>query len=769
SDNDSDNVNGDNIDGGSVGAPADQWLEISFEQIDELRDFEGYAAIDLGTSNSMISLYHLHKDAVRGMPWSPELECDAVEIPSAVFVRDLARFRRLADHSCSVGRAALEEYRENPEHDPRSLQLSTKRLVGAGQILAADAQGVGGYVDPLNVLHMLARFIREGSQSHEAVKSRLRRIMVTFPPTWDYRQIDRWKEVFRRLGFGEEELDLSLDEASAAGLFYVHRWIKDADSRKRLIQDLLHSWSEIKEGKKKGDSYLLNLLSFDFGGGTVDLAFIRVQLTLLDGTIRLRVALKDSDSLNYGGDQVTLSIFKILKRRLAMALSDPERLAGDGAKEKEAQAAGQHASLESGLFLLPTTRYAGRRRMKGAAERGREILRRRWNDLEKTITSEHLPKELEEAVDAVFPTIFWRTEEEPLSPAAKRNFGWLWEQAENLKCEIFREASHRARKFSLRAGVTEEIRGGILLKDIPEELGRPRLQGALAEARAWVSIAEIYRCISEPLEQAVERARRLAGEEKVDRVVLTGQSSWIPLVRELFMRPRSEGGFGLPPTKIEFDEENAKAAVSKGACLLRVMRDALVGIDVDVSDFKANLLADIFYKSPMEGPCMLFRAGPIDDLSYVEDSPDPASFARHLALFYGTADCLLGQFDFGALGEELPEFRASAGITRRALEMEGTFPTHDALLQLKRKDPPASARIVSAMRDWPERAIIAWIEATAKPGTPERPMYRYYMTRNRNLIAIRDSGSSGKQLYTVQVDNSGEDPVARQNPYSGVH
>ena len=37
------------------------------EEIEELRDFEGYAAIDLGTSNSTVALYHLRRDAVSGM------------------------------------------------------------------------------------------------------------------------------------------------------------------------------------------------------------------------------------------------------------------------------------------------------------------------------------------------------------------------------------------------------------------------------------------------------------------------------------------------------------------------------------------------------------------------------------------------------------------------------------------------------------------------------------------------------------------------------
>ena len=83
-------------------------------------------------------------------------------------------------------------------------------------------------------------------------------------------------------------------------------------------------------------------------------------------------------------------------------------------------------------------------------------------------------------------------------------------------------------------------------------------------------------------------ARRLAKESKVDRVVLNGQSSWIPLVRRLFMRPRSEGGFGLAPNKIEFDPENAKAAVAKGACLLRIMRETAKEFDVAIEVIPAT-------------------------------------------------------------------------------------------------------------------------------------------------------------------------------------
>ena len=119
------------------------WLEINFESIEELQSFEGFAAVDLGTSNSTISLYHLRRDATSGMPWNPDLDESRIDVPSAVFIKDFARFRRLAEGSCAVGNDALRVYSFGPAYDPRSLQLGTKRLIGSSRVLAADAKGSG--------------------------------------------------------------------------------------------------------------------------------------------------------------------------------------------------------------------------------------------------------------------------------------------------------------------------------------------------------------------------------------------------------------------------------------------------------------------------------------------------------------------------------------------------------------------------------------------------------------------------------------------------
>jgi hypothetical protein len=459
-----------------------------------------------------------------------------------------------------------------------------------------------------------------------------------------------------------------------------------------------------------------------------------------------------------------------------MALADPRRCGRPEEPDAAAEAAGV---AEAGRYLLPRPGRMRRLAPAGSREEAIREIRDRWREVEEHLAAERLPAGLDDAVDAVLPTRFWNGEEEPIRQGAKHNFGWLWDRAEAIKRDLCCAANRPDQDLALQNEADDELRGGIALADVPAEiLGRISSGPGLEDARAWVSVGEIHRCIAPSLEEAMASARRLAKQSRVDRVVLNGQSSWIPLVRRLFMRPRSEGGFGLAPNKIEFDAENAKAAVAKGACLLRIMRETLVGIDVDVSGFRANLLAEIFYRSTVGGPRVLFDPGPVDDLRYVEETPDPQSFARQLAIFQGSPPRLMGRFDFAAGGEELPTFAeraqqaaqalADAGLSNAAAGSAGAMPTHADYLVLPETAPQRRA-LREALHEWPETALIAWMEAAARSGTPQQPVYRHYLTRNRNLCCVRDRGSD-KRLFFLRLDPpSSRSAGPRDDPFSGLH
>ncbi len=748
-------------------ASEEKWLEISFEKIDDLDDFVGYTAIDLGTSNSMLALYHLERDALRGEPWSPRLDREHIEIPSAIFIKDLARFRKLAEGSASVGRDALADYQLDDRFDPRSLQLGIKRLIGGPAVLAADQLGAGGAVEPTDVLYMLARAIRERTQQNDDVRARLRRLTVTFPPTWDHRQLYHWKSIFRKLGYQEEDLDLSLDEASAAGLFHVYRWISTEDSRKRLLQDLSHSVERIRESGRDGEKYTLHLLSFDFGGGTTDLAFIQVDLIFFGDTTRLKISLLGSDSIEFGGDEVTLAVFRILKRRLALALTDYDRLHGKTESDSEESP----VSFDSGgLFMLPgESTFFSPVRQEDKEQAARRLLSDCWEEIEREIGAERLRAELEDAIDVLVPTRFWTSPEEPLSPSAKKMFTWLWDQAEALKCELFRKASREAEEVRFSELSERGLTGGLLMSQLPPELAERGKIPSAPDARVPVSVGEIYDWVETYLEEAVTRAKRLIADHRVDRIVLSGQSSWIPLVKHLFMRPKSEGGLGLPPNKIDFDPQNAKAAVCKGACLLPILREALVGYEVDVSNFKANLLSEVyFFQNGRSGKKTLFEAGPIDELNSIELQPDPASFARHLSIFTGHPAQLLGQFDFNSAGDALADSSEFERQSCQALGLDA-FPASDGLEAIKERDPSLSIAIHNELREWSETAVISWLERGLENGSPEVPTYRFYLTRNRTLCAVCDHGGGAKRLYRLSGVPAAPVLGADAHPFSGVH
>ena len=62
------------------------------------------------------------------------------------------------------------------------------------------------------------------------------------------------------------------------------------------------------------------------------------------------------------------------------------------------------------------------------------------------------------------------------------------------------------------------------------------------------------------------------------------------------------------------------------------------------------------------------------------------------------------------------------------------------------------------------------MEASAQIGSEDKPIYRYYLTRNHNLYAICDHGEGGKKLYRLEIEEPGQFGLAsRDNPFSGVH
>ena len=107
--------------------------------------------------------------------------------------------------------------------------------------------------------------------------------------------------------------------------------------------------------------------------------------------------------------------------------------------------------------------------------------------------------------------------------------------------------------------------------------------------------------------------------------------------------------------------------------------------------------------------------------------------------------------------------------TAQAASWNEDFPDHTTFLRMRDRDHGHYLRLANGMLNWPERILIAWMEATAHAGTLDCPIYRYYLTRNRNLLAVRDNGET-KRLFPIKTEETFDASVpARDNPFSGIH
>ena len=64
------------------------------------------------------------------------------------------------------------------------------------------------------------------------------------------------------------------------------------------------------------------------------------------------------------------------------------------------------------------------------------MIQENWGYLCAHMAEERLEAEVEDAVDQLFPTRFFSSDSDPCRIDARRNFDWLWDQAERLKIAL---------------------------------------------------------------------------------------------------------------------------------------------------------------------------------------------------------------------------------------------------------------------------------------------------------------------------------------------
>lgn len=590
-------------------------ITVSIQEVQEgMTEFRGVLAVDFGTSNSCFAWkprYDERADAEA--PFRAAVPSD--EVPSIIFFTDVSTADRPA---YLVGTEAARMVHEHAGQTWSYLQ-SVKRLVGRQEkFLVLDAQS-GSLPDHRQMWtaeEVGAFVVRDMIRRAEAgIGQRVTQVVATYPTLYSAAQRDAVRTMFESAlkGLGRpvagDTVTLGLDEATACAFNYLYNVV-------------LPDFRQFAEGQK-----VLDLLAFDFGGGTIDVVLLRATLRREDAVrISIHTDVRGvTGELHYGGDNVTLDVFRALKVRLAglaaaLRHEAAEKAAAEAAAKKKGKKGGGSAFGDDPFAggggggagddpfatsapttdatpaaaveaedpdLADITRLDPEDVLEAAAREvweAREALDRSAATgipLEKVLAeadkargltpapddARRRAEALERAVERLLPTKFGVYEDEdPIrADLARRLFHELWQEADLLKVRVSRSAD--------RARVETDLKRVARYTGIPAE----RL------ADVGLTLPELEARIRPKIERAVRRSAGLwqeaaatavgglvvAGQgPKVPlKVLLAGNSSNLAIVRRLVSEI-----FRIPDTEIVRNPGGLKAAVAQGAAEEHALR-----------------------------------------------------------------------------------------------------------------------------------------------------------------------------------------------------
>lgn len=741
--------------------------------------YDGVVAIDVGTSHVACA----HWSLSGGDPEVPAVE------PAAVNILDARGFRSLATGSFVVGQAALDH------RSGVNLYRSFRRLLGT-QPTAAPAV-TGKELVQVQVRMLVAAMIKSllldltRRLGHERL--RFPHVVITVPASGDLALEHELRHMLEALRL---PVTTELDEATAACVYHLLRPV--------LLQELGHvrgdgttvtpgEWYAEHLGvtatvgtRAKSLSLDAEVLCIDCGGGGTDLSLLQFQLQQDAGGCQVHIEVQDTTGFpDLSGEGLTLHLFDLLKRRLALAVAAPRRaLAGvaDAAKpaqhpwlELHTKEAGNDVSIE--LRLLEEQR----------------LFFAEWDQVAGTGP---LPPALKTAVDRLFPTV---TKGAPAGGKRLRsaNFRWLWQEAERLKRQL---AAERAPLVVADRDLDDPIptvRGRLDLATCPTDpLGldvRARLAVAGVDpARAPVADALsvstrdidawVLRQAEEPLRDALEK---LCGSRTVHRVLLAGGGTHAArVVLERLVRQ----ALNLAASQVVFDPAEAKRAVAKGACLWAI-GSRLEGVEVFLTR-SPRCPARLWLLSAVQNEVLFEEGQPIDRFSYVQPAHREGAESDKLILIGREVGGRLEPFlmfdpSKGAPVQDvsdLPIMRRRDVIVRNVDKFLG-FNQRGTLVEYHVADPNGYAQIDETLvpqwelfetlrRDMSMEEVIAWLEgaahlAVAPPS--DHAFHRYYMDETRQLYLVFHTRGK-KLLCRAQVMKQGRHHLPEElDPFSGVH
>ncbi|OAD23018.1 hypothetical protein THIOM_001156 [Candidatus Thiomargarita nelsonii] len=456
--------------------------------------------------------------------------------------------------------------------------------------------------DPLCTSAVKELFIRTEKDLNDR-RNCLNNVVVTYPANLPQYRRESYRKIMQSLGVAH--IDMSFDEASAAALFYIWRELfKDlfagvdgflARSRVRQ-QESVHPVTGLS---RQVDFYYQNILLYDLGGGTTDIGLLEIGLEEIKDLlpspqrnsgryfiIRPKI-LGLSGRDDFGGDNVTLAVFRILKSKLASTAAQllSDKLKTEGRKNEYPPTVQE--ALDA--FELHQSQTQTDILTGWFAEDGDKKYAKKVAISEQADGIQVKTRDLPDLIEALVTTRF------ESQPELQPIFFALWQEAERIK-KVFSTPQEGYEETPLPSTVTASPQK--LLPAIAHlNLGISEMQlGNIS-----VTASEMERLVKKDIALTFEKARNLCidGNKEegyttkylIDRLVLAGSGSHLRLVREemphqILSQPFTfeKGGksytlsapFKHDGYNLEFTPEDAKLAVVRGASLPRYFKTTRV-------------------------------------------------------------------------------------------------------------------------------------------------------------------------------------------------
>jgi hypothetical protein len=307
-----------------------------------------------------------------------------------------------------------------------------------------------------------------------------------------------------------------------------------------------------------------NLLLYDMGAGTIDLALVKARALPEGKPTRLEVEVAGRTGLrDFGGDEITVAAFRLLKALVAQNVAEV---------------------LGQDLPRLP--------------EKEPDKLARHLQDHDG-------------AINRLVPTQFDRERMNAEDRTRRASTKALWLLAQGFKHRL--EDKKAQDKVAPFPSIEERNDFWAELKSRLKAAGWSQLQTALTEARLARGLLDAL--VRGPIEESIARCNWLIANkllrgsdvaEDVHRVEIVGNGARYPLVGELLRDGLNVAFYG---ERHNCDKANLKGAVARGALLWLAVREGAFGIRMKFDDKLAERLPfDVAYSHlKVGGERPLFR------------------------------------------------------------------------------------------------------------------------------------------------------------------